>query len=466
LVHYAPQKTVVHLGGVGSGKTAGQAFSFLTNALIKPHYLGLNTSISSFQATLMYEMLLPYLDTPLVAPFIRDVKRRPYPVIETIFDSKLAFMTSGYQATNIRGSEWDEINCDEFGYEYDEMTYVALRSRLRGTRPDKTTRDARMKITTTPTDSVPLRTRWDRGDEEYEEFDKYHYFSIRSTLFDNHHVSKAQRDEIVRDYTEEMVQQEIYAKFPDWGDTEFTTSQIQNCEDRLLNDLVESMDEGDPLRPILVEVPRIGATKWQMPYEPGRAYILAGDPGTGNPPRRNAGTVMVWDCTTKPYNLVYMHWISGNGSYIPWFNSFKWAYEYYKPLFKGIDATGTQKAMDELVFEREGMPVDSVNFTRDKFGMLNALKLLFQYGDLRFPWLKGLHNQLLHYKIPDDNIAQDLVSAMMVFAYLTRYLPESIRNKEVQVASVVQAAAFARRDLSIRGLRSRSRTIARRRAQR
>jgi hypothetical protein len=175
---------------------------------------------------------------------------------------------------------------------------------------------------------------------------------------------------------------------------------------------------------------------------------------------------MVWDCTNKPYRLVYLHWISGNGSYIPWFNSFKWAYEYYRPLFQGIDATGTQKAIDELVFEREGLPVDSVNFTRDKFGMLNALKVLFQYQDLRFPWIKGLHNQLLHYKIPDDNLAQDLVSAMMVFAYLTRYLPASITEKQVQVATVMQAAHFARQDLKKRGMRSRRRTTMKRRAHR
>ena len=107
-------------------------------------------------------------------------------------------------------------------------------------------------------------------------------------------------------------------------------------------------------------------------------------------------------------------------------NSVKYAIEKYQPLLRGIDATGPQKAIDELVFEHEGMPVDSVNFASDKPGMLNALKLLFQNHELRFPYIKGLRHQLRTYKLPDKDIAQDIVSAMMVFAYLTRYLQNTL----------------------------------------
>jgi hypothetical protein len=94
-----------------------------------------------------------------------------------------------------------------------------------------------------------------------------------------------------------------------------------------------------------------------------------------------------------------------------------------------IDATGTQKAIGELVFEREGIPIDSVNFARDKTGMLNALKLLFQNHELRFPHIKGMRHQCRTYKLPDKDLVQDIVSTMMVFAYLTRYLPNTVGEK-------------------------------------
>jgi hypothetical protein len=73
-----------------------------------------------------------------------------------------------------------------------------------------------------------------------------------------------------------------------------------------------------------------------------------------------------------------------------------------------------------LVFEREGIPIDSVNFARDKLGMLNALKLLFQQHEMRFPYIKGMRHQIRTYKAQDKDLNQDIVAAMMVFAYLTR----------------------------------------------
>ena len=102
--HYAPQPNVIHLGGVGSGKTMGRAMSFLTNALTVPHYLALNTSVSSFQAKLLFDKLMPYVGDSKIERFIKDVRTRPYPVIETHLGSKIACMTAGFQATLIRGS--------------------------------------------------------------------------------------------------------------------------------------------------------------------------------------------------------------------------------------------------------------------------------------------------------------------------------------------------------------------------
>jgi hypothetical protein len=440
VAHYAPQPNVIHLGGVGSGKTMGEGMSLVADCMTTPYYLALNTSISSFQAKLMFDKVMPYLNQPRVDRFIKDIRTRPYPEVIFWNDSKFACMTAGHLATLIRGSEWDRINGDEFGYERYEETIFALRGRLRGSRPDGTYRKARLDITTTPTEVEWLRRWYDRGDRNSgsDEYEPQRYLSLRSTLFDNIHIPEWQRTEIMAGYTEEMVQQEIMALFPDWGDAEFPLKFIDACEDVWLNDQMEqftnpvveqedgSVVAGTPLPgAVTLELPRVGVVRWELPYDPMRVYVLATDPGTSSPPKRNSPVIFVFDVTEKPYQLVFFHWVSGNGSYMPWLNGMKYALEKYRPLLRGIDATGTQKALDELVFEREGIPVDSVNFARDKEGMLNALKLLFQNHELRFPYIKGLRHQLRTYKVPDKDLVQDIVSALMVFAYIARFLPSA-----------------------------------------
>ena len=101
-----------------------------------------------------------------------------------------------------------------------------------------------------------------------------------------------------------------------------------------------------------------------------------------------------------------------------------------------------------------GISIDSVNFASDKTGMLNALKLLFQNHELRYPYIKGLRHQLRTYKLPDKDLTQDIVSAMMVFAWLTRYLPSTLEKKPVRIQT---AAMKQRRLLRSRRLDTRSR---------
>jgi len=471
--HYAPQPNVVQLGGIGSGKTVGKALSFLTKALIWPWYTGLNTSISSFQSTLMFNFLLPHIeDNPKISRFIKDIRAKPYPKITTVFNSQLAFMTVGFQAQGIRGSEWDEINFDEGGYERAEETIVALRGRLRGTRPNGIERLARLTITTTPTDVPWLRVRFERGTEgsTMEEFDPTSYCSLRSTLYDNHHIPEWQRNEIIKDLPQEMILQEIEAEFPDWGLSEFPESHITACEDLYLNARMEQL-----INPIIVnadgtenmgtpapgatyvEVPRVGVTYWEMPYDPSRVYVIASDPGTASPPRRNSPVVLAFDVTDKPYELVYFAWVSGNGSYIPWLKSFRYALDKYKPVLRGMDATGTQKAIDELVLEREGIEVDAVNFARDKLGMLNTLKMLLQNHELKFPFIKGIRTQLRSYQVKDDKISQDIVAALMVFAYVSRFIPNTVpsqvSNLQVRQASYDHRVARSNRSRAAHNLR-------------
>ena len=451
-VFYAPQPNVTFVAGIGAGKTSALGMLFLTRALTIPYYRALNTSISSFQANLMFELLRGMIESNTrIQRFIKEIRVKPYPKITTHINSYIAFMTVGFQAQGIRGSEWDEINFDEGGYERSEETIIALRGRLRGRREDGTPRIARLFVTTTPTDVPWLRKRWERGvpDSKIEDYDPKSYFSLRATLFDNVYIPDWQREEIIKDMPAEMVKQEVMAEFPDWGESEFAEEHINACENPELNALMEhytnpivvhedgSETSGTPVKGALVmELPRIGIVRWEMPAEAGRIYAMAADPGTGNPPKRNAGVVMVFDVTHKPYRLVFMHWVSGNGSYTPWLATLKYALEKYNPVIRGLDSTGPQKAIDELVLEREGIHVDSVTFSTDKTAMLNSLKLMVQNHEIEWPFIKGLRTQLRAYRRDDKDLAQDLVATLMVFAYVVRFLqPKEVTTYQLPTTS-------------------------------
>ena len=97
----------------------------------------------------------------------------------------------------------------------------------------------------------------------------------------------------------------------------------------------------------------------------------------------------------------------------------------YNPVFRGIDATGTQMAIDELAFENAGIELNRINFGRDKNAMLNSLALAITNHDVRMPLIKGNNAQLSQYSRElDDKIPQDIVMTQAQCAYLARYAPE------------------------------------------
>jgi hypothetical protein len=125
--------------------------------------------------------------------------------------------------------------------------------------------------------------------------------------------------------------------------------------------------------------------------------------------------------------MVYFDWCQGNGSYFPFLDSYKYAIRKYQPTLKGLDATGTQKALDELAFESRGIQVDKIHFGRDKSAILNDLNFAITSHKLELPMIKGMNNQLLSYsreREKDKRFAQDIVMALGMAVFLSRYAPE------------------------------------------
>jgi hypothetical protein len=432
LFHHVKQPNCTWVGAIATGKTTTVAASYMMDCLTLPGFRALNTSISARQAELPFEMIMSWLDgNPKLEHLIDDIKLRPFPIIKYKNSSMYMFRTMGKEARLIRGEEYDRINIDEAGYMFDDIALKVLRGRLRGKRPDGSHRMARMDVVGSPTATDWYVKRFDRGTAGNRSADLNNYFSMRTTTYDNTHLTKQQIALMEAEYPPSMIRVELGGEFPDFGMTMFPKSHVQAITDIYLNDLANEgtrTDSGAAKRGyVLEEDPRQGIMKFELPRESGHRYVLAGDPGVDNPPRRNTAVNVVLDVTERPHKLVYFDWVQGNGSYFPFLDSYNYALKKYQPTIKGLDATGTQKALDELAFESKGIQLDKIHFGRDKAAILNDLTFAITGHAIRIPMIKGMNNQLLSYsreRERDKRFAQDIVMALGMAAHLSRYAPE------------------------------------------
>ena len=417
------------IAGIAAGKTTAVTGSYMMDCISTPYFRALNTSVTAKQAELSFDMAMSWIEgNEHLEHLIADISLRPFPVIKFQNFSEWEFRTAGTDARFIRGSEYDRAGFDEAGLDPHGAIVKVLRGRLRGVRPDGSIRMARLDVFTSPTDAPWLRERFDRGWPESPEYDPRRYRSLRVATWDNTRLTEEQVDAMKAEYPPEMIDVEMGGYFPDYGFSMFPSGHVRECVDPSIYDAVYmavNPDDGKPLRGYaLTEDPRHGLTHFELPPTPGAIYIVAGDPGTDGYPKRNAPCVIVADVTRKPYKLVYFWWGTGRGSYTPFLQAYKYAIDKYSPIFRGIDATGPQKAIDELAFENHGIVMDKLNFGTDKAGMLNSLSLDITDHNYRFPAIRGLISQLGNYVSSDDKkIAQDIVMTIAQISYLARFLP-------------------------------------------
>jgi hypothetical protein len=112
--------------------------------------------------------------------------------------------------------------------------------------------------------------------------------------------------------------------------------------------------------------------------------------------------------------------------------SYKYAVQKYRPVLRGIDATGPQKALDELGFQDFGLILDNMNFGALKDAMLNALLVDVTSQTWTFPRIQGLIQQMSTYRREDDKpgklIPQDLLMTMAMLSWLARSVPAVARD--------------------------------------
>lgn len=430
--HQITKSNVTWKAGIAVGKTITSAASCAMDCLTIPYFKCLNTSVTARQAELPFDFFMGWYEgNDRLEHLVEDIKLRPWPIIKFKNFSEWEFRTAGKDARFIRGTEYDRIVYDEPELDMDGETVKILRGRLRGTRPDGTQRLCRLDTNGTPSDALWWIDRFSKGNRKSDKYDPL-YLSMLTTTYENTHLTREQVELMEAEYTEEDIQVELLANDPDYGASMFPKSHINACTSQELNDMAYialNPEDGTPVKKgwVIEEHPRHGITKFEMPADPRGMYVMAGDPGLDDPPRRNAASVMVFDAITRPAKMVYMDWVSGHGSYMPFLNSYKYAINKYRPSIKMLDTTSTQKGIQELAFEQAGIETDSMNFSRDKEAALNALSLAVTSHDLLWPNIKGIVKQMSSYTRDSDkksDFPQDLTMTLAMAAFGIRFLPE------------------------------------------
>ena len=447
--HHAIQTELTVIGGFGSGKTVAFGISYLIRCATIPYYKFLNVAPVAWQSRQMFEPIVQILENTRLKEWFIDIGgkiiERPFPQIHICNDyvgtSQMQFMSADKQGVKILAWEGDAAHIDEAGLLLDlEDTVRNLGTRLRGTLRhqdlfDKTktvtrAREGRLSITSNAWEAPYMWWRVEQG----ERLPKDYYGKIIST-YSNKNLTKKQIEGFKRKITtDEDRARWLEGKRPAGIGDQFSTDMIDNCEDEGLNAIMEAQrEEGVPgFRIETAE--KCGVNIWEMPPEEGRVYAVLGDPGQGNPPYRNSPCIGVFDITDFPKGRAVMRafwWGFGNGSYQPFVSTMYRYMAWYESTDGGFDATGTQKMMDELVFERDGQLIQGMNMTGMKHVYNTALKLFMDKSLLGFPYIPSLRSQLGNYTLPDTKIPQDIVAMLQLVAgHLRNYYYRDTDDEE------------------------------------
>lgn len=425
-VYNAPQRIRLAIGGYGSGKTALGVMSMLVRAATLPGYRGVILAPSSNMTTAAFtEAVVTMEGTLYKERFLLKSTERPFPKI-TIGNSHIGsqntiqFFPIG-DAVGV--SKILSLTVDEFFIDQAEQLFNfseiirKVGSRMRGMHKGRP-RLGHMTFSANADDNEEM---WDLFDEA--ERDPERVFAIRPKTWDNPFITDEQIIQIKKDVggDEESIRVHMEGGRPVTGGEHFSAETLAKCKSDALD---EKMDKG-----LAQKLPnytkkrtdKIGVYEFLLPPEPGRNYLVAADPGYDNPPNRNSAVIVVFDYTgfpQVPAQLVGFSWVFGNHSPEPWLAKYEELVRRYQAyLANCFDSTGPQAGYERLApalndIHAYGMSLSGGN----KFVYLNHLKRMCARGLFQFPRIPALFHQLSKYRLPDDKLRQDIVSALMIAA--------------------------------------------------
>jgi len=431
--HHARQQDITVIGGVGSGKTTGAGLSLATWAIMTPRFVGMNLAPTMFQAKLMADIIMREASGNPVEKFIYKYTTRPYPIItfksNLIGESKLIFLSASDDAKRIQGVEVDTANIDEAGQILNPFQLMGMvASRMRGNVQIgggyKRQRLKRLSMVTASYLEAPPWL-WARMDAFRD--DPEHFLSMSVKSQEAGTLSEEDLELYMRRIPKDQQAALMDAEKPEGAGKHITLAVATACEDLLLNRYMNyhTLEKTKPTAGWRQdEWPGAGCVRYEKPPESDRVYLMAGDPGQGTPPHRNAGVIIVLDISEFPdkeTELVYFDWVDGRGSYEPFKASYKYAWDKYHPVTALVDSSGQQSLWNEQILFNMNIWAEGMNFSGQKAAMLVSLQQILQRRKIKYPYIQGLRSQLVKYDINNDKkLDQDIVATLMMLSFYLR----------------------------------------------
>lgn len=444
--YHAPQKDKLLVAGIRTGKSRLVSMGFLHFAQYHPYSRLLNTSISSEQAKIVYQNCLEFCAMPRFRHWVEHVQSSPYPLIRLVNGSELWFRSIGYEAELIRGFEFDLINVDEAAYVTHEAAIKTLKGRLLGINPF--THKPRAGIfwqVSSPKGQGWMFERWKKGDPQYSFAQPHKYLSLRARTTDNPLLSLEQIQELMADYTDAMIKQELFGEFLDNTDAVFPLHLIlagcdgESREVRWILDQVTMWNTRNEINSVRKDAGLTeDITHYELEPQAGHRYVNSWDLGKKPTSKgRNAMVGMVWDITHEPWTLVAYLYREGMG-YVEAKSKIESWHEKYSSngsiCRTVIDSTGKGDVLEEFI-ERE-RTIDNlegiVYSSTMKPNLIHAGKISIEREQCRFPFIRRFVDQMSNYEIFDKDLPQDIVMCYCQAMYAAREMTRISERPNLQ----------------------------------
>lgn len=438
---------IVVEGGTGSGKTSGVGLFALTLSALTPAYEFLNVAPTGTQAADMIEEVEKWVTgTPFERFIVRPrsgelYTKRPYPEytinIGGQYNSIFGCMTLGQHGNWVLGKGKDWVSVDEAGLVPDIDTVIPkLVTRVRATRKNGMTRDARISFISNPHKMPGWRYLVKRA-EKLNLDPQSRYFFARPHSSDNPAITESQlglHEELIDNPADrarwllgDPTSVEQMGEFPPaLMDLARDISLEAIMEDRLARQAQWTDGERKTIIPAqYVTRDGVGVIHWSLPPVDGMAYITIGDPGQANKNKlriNNVPVVLSFDVTNfpaGPAKLCSYHLIDGGGRYGPWKDQMRQSMRMY-PGLAAYDATATQIAFVEDDYFR-GTQLWPVSLGGGVKGLSKALlKLLLGDGLIAMPYLSPLWFEAAIYQEGHKKQADDIMSCLFILAFVLK----------------------------------------------
>lgn len=447
--YHAPQKDKMLAASIRVGKSFLAAKGGLHKCQFNPGAIFLNTSISSEQAKIVYNNCLSMCGASKFSHWVEHVQSSPYPLIRLVNGSELWFRSIGYEAELLRGFEFDVINVDEAGYVTRENAIKTLRGRLLGINP--VTRKPRLGeiwYITSPKGLGWLYERWKKGDPKFPNANPSKYLSLRAVIWDNPLLDPDQIAEIMEDYTEAMIRQELYGEFLIDTNMLFPYELVMSgCDEekkevRWLYEQIALWNSRNQEKTYRDDAGLTSdITHYECEPQPGHQYISSWDLGKrAKRNGRNAMVGVVLDITHEPWVQAAFHYKEGMGYYDAKHMMEDWGEKYGSERLgclcrTAMDSTGKGDVLEEFM-DRENSVENLEGFVysgASKPNLIHAGKLAIERGLLAYPFIRRQIDQLSNYEPDDKDIPQDIVMALCQACYAAREVMRlSPKNESLQ----------------------------------